>query len=199
MRASTWPMLVAIAGAAVFPFHAAAQENAPEPVVVTPVSASGAVVSLKLDADFQSIKYVVFFTRGSSQLGSTGMKTVKLLLPSAKSASEVIVTGRADPMGDKQANIKLSLRRAQALAMALQAGGATRPQYHIVSDTSLRDIILPQDVKALWQPTSMHALLRRSMVDVRTAQQPDIAEAPAVLQIDRVPVASKLLATESQR
>jgi outer membrane protein OmpA-like peptidoglycan-associated protein len=69
--------------------------------------------------------YTVYFDYNSSQLGPAAREIVKLAADGYKagSPSSVQVTGYTDPSGSAGYNQRLSLRRANAVAGALQSDG----------------------------------------------------------------------------
>lgn len=128
-------------------------------------SVASGPLQLKMEHRFESIKYLVFFTPGSAQLGPIGRKTVALLVPKARQASQVSVIARSDPTGAPELNEVLSRRRGEAIVSALRKGGAVRPMYEVRVDTA--DPLHP-DAQALWKPSNHLGSLRRAMIDVQT-------------------------------
>jgi outer membrane protein OmpA-like peptidoglycan-associated protein len=78
---------------------------------------------LKMDLAFESVTRMIPFKSGLVAFGSTGYKALAELLPVAKQARTVTVSGRTDSVGSDTANRDLALARARAVRVAFIAGG----------------------------------------------------------------------------
>jgi outer membrane protein OmpA-like peptidoglycan-associated protein len=155
--------------------HASAVDEAPSGVEVTPIEPPAVLATLKLDVELRSIRYALFFTPGSARLGPKAIRTIGVMAPLARASDRIVVVGRADATGNPKVNAALGMLRAQAVANALRAAGATTPSYELSHDTS-STADLAQDVHVLWQPQARSAQLRRADIDLRAPVEEAAAE-----------------------
>lgn len=81
---------------------------------------------LKLDTEFASAKRLVPFSLGRASLGPLGKRAVAELVPLAREAERVHVSGHTDGSGDSAVNRKLANSRARNVATAFAAAGVPR-------------------------------------------------------------------------
>jgi len=77
--------------------------------------------------------HTVQFAVGSTRIDGAGAKTLDEVAAYAKARfSHVCLVGRADKQGNAQANFALSVRRAEAVAAALQARGVAAKNITVI-------------------------------------------------------------------
>jgi outer membrane protein OmpA-like peptidoglycan-associated protein len=79
--------------------------------------------SLKMDKEFRSLLYAVFYRWASAEMGPNASKTVAKLVPEALKGVRIVLTGRTDSTGDMGLNKVLAERRANAIKSAFVSKG----------------------------------------------------------------------------
>jgi outer membrane protein OmpA-like peptidoglycan-associated protein len=88
-------------------------------VVAAPAATvQGSTPPLKMDKEFRSLLYAVFYRWASADLGPNARSTVTKLIPEALKGVKIVLTGRTDSTGDAALNKILAERRAAAIKNA---------------------------------------------------------------------------------
>ncbi len=102
-----------------------AKPKTTEPVKMTPPGdpKGTPISSLKMDKEFRSLLYAVFYRWASADLGKSGRSTVARLIPEALKGNKIVLTGRTDITGDAGLNKILAERRANSIKQAFVKKG----------------------------------------------------------------------------
>lgn len=92
-------------------------------IAAAPQYAESSEPLLKLDTEFASAKRLVPFSLGRASLGPLGKRAVAELVPLAREAERIHVSGHTDGSGDSAGNRKLAFSRASSVATAFVAAG----------------------------------------------------------------------------
>ncbi|MGB8856228.1 MAG: OmpA family protein [Burkholderiales bacterium] len=88
-----------------------------------PVAAQGSTPPLKMDKEFRSLLYAVFYRWASAEMGPNARATVAKLVPEALKGVKIVLTGRTDSTGDPGLNKILAERRADSIRKAFVRKG----------------------------------------------------------------------------
>lgn len=128
-----------------------------------PVVADVPTTKLKLDREFRSLLYSVFFRYASAQLGPSGRSTVANLHDEALNATHIVLTGRTDTSGDPVLNEKLAQQRADAVKRGFSKIGVQSSVIDTRIDTSGKTELEPGTVTPLLPQIDV---LRARRVDI---------------------------------
>ncbi len=92
-------------------------------VVAPTTTVQGSTPPLKMDKEFRSLLYAVFYRWASADLGPNARTTVAKLIPEAQKGVRIVLTGRTDSSGDAGLNKILADRRAAAIKQAFISKG----------------------------------------------------------------------------
>ncbi len=93
-------------------------------VAVAPTATvQGTTPPLKMDKEFRSLLYAVFYRWASADLGPNARTTVTKLIPEALKGVKIVLTGRTDSSGNPGLNKLLAERRANAIKQAFVSKG----------------------------------------------------------------------------
>jgi outer membrane protein OmpA-like peptidoglycan-associated protein len=153
----------------------AVQSSAPAPIVSRekqsmvplPGAAVLAVIAtpkLKFDTDYESIKHTVKFAFDRSGLGPLAQALMAKILPDAKVATQIKLTGYSDGIGSRLANERVAVARAtsirnELLKYDIEPGKISVEPAVIMGRANASR---PTQVQASWQ----HAQYRRVDVDI---------------------------------
>jgi outer membrane protein OmpA-like peptidoglycan-associated protein len=88
-------------------------------VIAAPAATvQGSTPPLKMDKEFRSLLYAVFYRWAAADLGPSARTTVTKLIPEALKGVKIVLTGRTDSSGDAGLNKILAERRAAAIKNA---------------------------------------------------------------------------------
>ena len=88
----------------------------PAALTLTPAAvAQAAVPKLKLDTDYESVKHPIMFAFNRSALGRQAQALMAKILPDAKVATQVKLTGYSDSIGTRAANERVAIARAHSI------------------------------------------------------------------------------------
>jgi outer membrane protein OmpA-like peptidoglycan-associated protein len=116
-----------------------------------------------------STYYAAFFPFAKASLGPRATATVKMMVPDARKAQTVIITGRTDEVGSVSANMKLADLRAKAVQAALVAAGVDPEKIEIRTEIK-PSADLRGDLKASAIPEGPAARARRAEVQVEIVE-----------------------------
>ncbi len=95
-------------------------------VAVAPAATvQGSTPPLKMDKEFRSLLYAVFYRWASAEMGPNARTTVSKLIPEALKGVKIVLTGRTDSTGDAGLNKILAERRAAAIKNAFVNKGVS--------------------------------------------------------------------------
>jgi outer membrane protein OmpA-like peptidoglycan-associated protein len=95
-------------------------------VAVAPAATvQGSTPPLKMDKEFRSLLYAVFYRWASAEMGPNARTTVGKLMPEALKGVKIVLTGRTDSTGDAGLNKILAERRAAAIKTAFVNKGVS--------------------------------------------------------------------------
>ncbi|MGB8598482.1 MAG: OmpA family protein, partial [Burkholderiales bacterium] len=83
----------------------------------------GSPPPLKMDKEFRSLLYAVFYRWASADMGPNARATVAKLVPEALKGVKIVLTGRTDITGDPGLNKILAERRADSIRKAFVRKG----------------------------------------------------------------------------
>jgi outer membrane protein OmpA-like peptidoglycan-associated protein len=115
------------AAAAVEQVSAKTDTTAKAPAALTAptkmAAADSPTPTLKMDKEFRSLLYAVFYRWASAEMGPNASRTVAKLVPEALKGDRIVLTGRTDSTGDAALNKVLAERRANAIKQAFVSKG----------------------------------------------------------------------------
>ena len=95
-------------------------------VIAAPAATvQGSTPPLKMDKEFRSLLYAVFYRWASADMGPNARTTVTKLIPEALKGVKIVLTGRTDSTGDAGLNKILAERRAAAIKNAFLSKGVS--------------------------------------------------------------------------
>jgi outer membrane protein OmpA-like peptidoglycan-associated protein len=94
-------------------------------VVAPTETVQGSTPPLKMDKEFRSLLYAVFYRWASADMGPNAKATVAKLIPEAQKGVRIVLTGRTDSSGDPGLNKILADRRAAAIKNAFVNKGVS--------------------------------------------------------------------------
>lgn len=95
-------------------------------VIAAPAATvQGSTPPLKMDKEFRSLLYAVFYRWASADMGPNARTTVTKLIPEALKGVKIVLTGRTDSTGDAGLNKILAERRAAAIKNAFVSKGVS--------------------------------------------------------------------------
>lgn len=116
-----------------------------------------------------SAYYAAFFPFAKATLGPQATATVKMMVPDARKAQTIIITGRTDEVGSVSANMKLADQRAKAVQAALVAAGVDPVKIELRTEIK-PSADLRGDLKASAIPEGPAARARRAEVQVEIVE-----------------------------
>lgn len=135
---------------------------------VRPFEQAAPKLALKMEEELKSLYYLAFFKLGSAELGPFAKESIKQMIPEAKKAKNIVITGRTDETGPVVLNLDLAQKRAETVRDELVKAGVTAK---IDIKTEIKpNSDLPQGALSAKVPDNKQAKARRTEVQIQVKQ-----------------------------
>ena len=131
------------------------------------VAAQVAAPKLKFDTDYESVQHAVKFAFDQSALGPQAQVLMAKILPDAKVATQIKLTGFSDGIGSRLANERVANARAMSIRNELVRNDVEPSKITVAPAVVM-------GVPKTKQPSSQYANYRRVDVDITKPKQPQV-------------------------